>query len=67
MFINEFDQVKLLSEIVEGGDTAKVGEASTGGADLWYWWRRWSKELVEPKYCKTTGRGRPFTRRDSTR
>ena len=34
MLINEFDQLKLLSEVVEGGDTAKVGEASTGGGEL---------------------------------
>jgi hypothetical protein len=31
MLIREFDQVKLLSEVVEGGGTAKVGERARVG------------------------------------
>jgi len=29
--IDEFDQAELLGEVIEGGDTAKLGETSTGG------------------------------------
>ena len=34
MLINEFDQTELLGEVIEGGDTAKVRETSTGGGGL---------------------------------
>jgi hypothetical protein len=32
--IDEFDQMELLGEVVEGGDTAKVGDASAVGLGL---------------------------------
>ena len=44
----------LLSEVVEGGGTAKVGEARTGGGSCGCW-RRWSKESAEPQVLQNDG------------
>jgi hypothetical protein len=30
VLIDEFDQAKLLGQVIEGGDAAKLGETSTG-------------------------------------
>jgi hypothetical protein len=34
VFIDEFDQTELLGEVIEGSDTAKLRETSTGGFRL---------------------------------
>jgi len=44
-----------LSEVVEGGDTAKVGEASTSGGELLVLEALGARNRRSPGTCKTDG------------
>jgi hypothetical protein len=66
VLIDEFYQLELLGEIVESGGAAKLGETRPDGFGLWLL-EALEEVSGEPRYCRTMGLGRPFTRRDSTR